>query len=312
MSAVKPTSLPTTPVAILDRALYGSGINTALVNAIICKSEASLQYKARLLAGRGTVLNELFWSSSTHHFFDCTESSAAGFKCVIHVAARLSAQHAAQQNDSLTKREKLQAVAPTYTRRTTRSFTAVPTSCQVLHLPTELWHHILSFVRRSDFEVDVSSRTMIEQAEATEVHPLVFEDGSYGPLTPLQRAVVYGALERDDRLGGNTDLLAVISLLLKAPSAQSAHGQGGIAHALDHSAESDGNRMLKELGPITKLLLDRLPELHQNEDGTAYAYRDAAEAHRENTYMECQYELMEVYGDDWELVADGTLPDTMM
>lgn len=35
MSAVKPTSLPTTPVAILDRALYGSGINTVSIQLSI-------------------------------------------------------------------------------------------------------------------------------------------------------------------------------------------------------------------------------------------------------------------------------------
>ena len=149
----------------------------------------------------------------------------------------------------------------------------------------------------------------MEQAEATEVHPLVFQSESFGPCTPLQFACTFGALEQRERAGAtvNTELIAVIDLLLKAPSAQSAHGQGGIARAVESSAEVDGTTMLKGLSQITKMMLTHLPKAAPE----GWAYEENADAIREDAYTGCKYELMEMFGDNWEAMASMPMSEFM-
>lgn len=103
------------------------------------------------LGGGGTVVNEVYWSKSTHHFHDCSPASAEGFGTVLHVAARL--MHHESQRQELAQ-----------STRRMRSSALLP-----CHLPLELWHHILTFLRRTDFEVDKAFRTMIEDAPICEI-----------------------------------------------------------------------------------------------------------------------------------------------
>ena len=168
-----------------------------LIEAIIRRSEAALQHKklkTRRSSIKATVLNELFWTPSTHRFYDNTPASTTGFDTVLHVAARL------------TLREP-------------------DTTSASMHLPIELWHHILSFLRRYDLDPDYSLTELL--ATATIVDTWSYEGGD-DPLCPLKLVAMgtvnYPMTWLDGKLlSGRPEpafVMDVVTLLLDAPSAR--------------------------------------------------------------------------------------------
>lgn len=224
--------------------------------AIIRRSEAYTQHGA--LNGSSTMLNTLYWSTSTHHFHDCSPASAQGFGTVLHVAARLM-HHESQR----------QAAAQS-TRRT-RSAVLLP-----CHLPLEMWHHILTFLRRTDLEADEAVRTMIEDAPICEIFSTAVVAGvddhyawwhsSYrewqgrheyiGPSyytyqEPAVSCPLYMAmLQYHDvtQPGYGTDC-DIAKMLMACPSASTPHAKLIINQAAVGSADADGREYVQNFDP---------------------------------------------------------------
>ena len=155
-----------------------------LVQAILRRSEAAKQFKA---LGDGNVLAEFYWSTKTHGFYDCSPASRVGFETVLHVACRLDFKAPARS-----------------TGHRTRKITARP-----MHLPLELWHHILSFLRRSDLDADADSRLKLEEAPVNDVN-----SRSAQKMTPLMAAAeLYTGRNSPDSAA-----YTIVKMLLDCPS----------------------------------------------------------------------------------------------
>ena len=155
-----------------------------LVQAILRRSEAAKQFKA---LGDGNVLAKFYWSTKTHGFYDCSPASRVGFETVLHVACRLDFKAPARS-----------------TGHRTRKATAQP-----MHLPLELWHHILSFLRRSDLDADADARLKLEEAPVNDVNSRTAQQ-----MTPLMAAASL-SLGRNSR---DSATYTIVKMLLDCPS----------------------------------------------------------------------------------------------
>lgn len=149
------------------------------------------------------MLNELHWSTRTHHFHDCSPASTLGFETVLHIACRLD----------------FTPVRSSGYR--TRGRTSKPT-----HLPLELWHYILTFLRRSDLDPDGDARQKLEVVPVNDVNTAVLLT-----MPPL----MFAATQRTNRNDPDSAEYAMLKMLLDCPSLEK-NAKGGDLSALERAA----------------------------------------------------------------------------
>lgn len=171
-------------------------------------------------------MHELYWSTNTHHFHDCSPASTLGFETVLHIACRL---------DFTPVRS---------TGHRTRGSTSKPT-----HLPLELWHYILSFLRRSDLDPDEDARLKLDVAPVNDVNASL---GFNIAVTPLILAVGVDSNRNDP----DSAEYAILKMLLDCPSLEKNSGYGHpLQTAIEFSAQRDGEIGLHAFSEMTKLML---------------------------------------------------------
>lgn len=183
----------------------------------------------------------------------------------------------------LVRQEVDRLATPQSTR--TRSSKQMP-----IYLPTELWYYILSFLRRSDFEIDALARTMIEDSplstifsatpvptsdkyndtwwhdkyeawdEGEDIYVTTFDIAEPVASCPLYVAMVKGH-EDHEYMATNCD---IVSLLLSAPSASSVHGKE-IIRQTQRTAQLPGMGTLQELNAGTVTMYTPVIERLQNQ-----------------------------------------------
>ena len=239
-------------------------LQQVLVQAILRRAEAAKQFKA---LGDGNVLAEFYWSTKTHGFYDCSPASRLGFETVLHVACRLDFKEPARS-----------------TGHRTRKATSQPT-----HLPLELWHYILSFLRRSDLDTDADARLTLEQAPLNDVNRST--NATIIGRTPLMVAAGTSAGRNDP----DSAEYAIVKMLLDCPSLDKnvtvlSFSAGRVLQlsAVNRSADYDAANG-QPLSLLTKLMIED-PDVDASESNAIY--QAARRQHEQELKEEEMYQDM--------------------